>query len=87
MEQRTFIEKLQQNVDNLDAVAIDKNLQATPEWDSLAVLSCIAFIDNDYDIRISGQELRDCETLSAIFELVRSKSNSESKFDAIRSSA
>lgn len=74
MNQRTFIEKLRQNVDNLDSIAIDAKLASAPEWDSLAMLSCIAFVDSDYNARISGHELQECETLEAIFELVRSKS-------------
>jgi acyl carrier protein len=44
-----------------------------PEWDSLAALSILAMVDADYDVEISGRELRGCKTLQELFEIVRSK--------------
>lgn len=73
MEQSTFITQLRQNVDNLDSVYPDSNLQSVPQWDSLAILSCIAFVDSECNIRISGSELGECETLKGVYDLVRSK--------------
>ena len=73
MEQSTFMKQLMQNVDNLESVDPDSNLQAVPEWDSLAILSCIAFVDSEYNIRIGGKELGECETLKGVYDLVRLK--------------
>jgi len=43
------------------------------EWDSLAVLSIIALIDEEFNTRVTGQDLRDCNTIEDIYTLVTSK--------------
>ena len=45
-----------------------------PEWDSLAALSILAMADAEYDVEISGKELRGCQSLQELFEIIRSKS-------------
>lgn len=39
------------------------------EWDSLIVLSIIALVDEEFNVRITGQDLRDCKTIGDIFNL------------------
>ena len=43
------------------------------EWDSLIVLSIIALIDEEFNIRITGQDLRDCNTIGDIYNLISAK--------------
>ena len=40
------------------------------EWDSILALSIISMIDENYDIRISGNELRNCNTIQDLFETI-----------------
>lgn len=43
------------------------------EWDSLTVLSIIALADEEFNARITSQDLRDCTTIEDIFNLISSK--------------
>lgn len=48
------------------------NLQSTG-WDSLAVVSTIALVDDCFGIVLEGQALDDCETVGDIEKLVALK--------------
>lgn len=43
------------------------------EWDSLVALSIIAIVDEELEIQITGADLKSCNTLSDLFNLVLSK--------------
>lgn len=43
------------------------------QWDSLALLCLLAMIDCEYDVQIPGMELKACDTLRNVFDLVASK--------------
>jgi acyl carrier protein len=43
------------------------------EWSSLIALSVIAMVDDKYRIKISGDELRETQTIGDIFSLVEKK--------------
>jgi len=40
------------------------------EWDSLMALTIIAMVDEKYGVRITGNELRACETVGQLRELI-----------------
>lgn len=40
------------------------------EWDSLMSLTIIAMVDEKYGVRITGNELRACETVGQLHELI-----------------
>ncbi len=44
-----------------------KNL---PGWDSIAALSIIAVVDEDYGITLEARELADCETVGDLVALI-----------------
>lgn len=41
------------------------------EWDSVLALSIISMIDENYEKRISGSELRNCSTIQELFQVVK----------------
>ena len=41
------------------------------EWDSLTALSLIAMMDSEYNITISGDQLKNLETLADIFNIIK----------------
>ena len=43
------------------------------QWDSLALLCLLAMIDCEYSVQVPGMELKGCDTLRDIFDLVASK--------------
>ena len=43
------------------------------EWDSLAVISCIALADEKFNVMLSGDELAKISTIGDIFQLISKK--------------
>tara|TARA_B100000963_G_scaffold360725_2_gene392749 strand:+ start:682 stop:900 length:219 start_codon:yes stop_codon:yes gene_type:complete len=41
------------------------------EWDSLTALSLIAMLDESYDVKLTGDQLKNLETLEDIFNLLK----------------
>lgn len=41
------------------------------EWDSLTALSLIAMLDESYDVKLTGDKLKNLETLEDIFNLLK----------------
>jgi acyl carrier protein len=48
------------------------NYRELDEWDSVMALSIISMVDDNYGKRISGNELRKCQTIEDLFLLVSS---------------
>lgn len=57
----------------VDAVADNDELEVFDSWDSLAILSLLAFIDKNYNVQLFNDELADAKTLADIKQLVESK--------------
>ena len=60
-----------------EALEIDKSvagndLKLDPEdnWDSIALLSVIASIDEEFDIQLDGDKLAECRSISDILKLL-----------------
>lgn len=75
MELIDFIENFADQFDDTDASEIKaetvfKNLE---EWSSLIALSVIAMIDEEYDVTIKGDDIRNSDTIEDLFNLVKSK--------------
>lgn len=72
MEIKDFIEKF------AEAVEIDDSSVLTPEtkfrdldeWNSLAVLSLLAMLDEEYDVQIQNAQLRELNTLQDIVNFI-----------------
>lgn len=51
----------------------DTKFKELEEWDSLVALSVIAVIDEEFDLKVTGADLRNSDTLNDLFTLVVSK--------------
>jgi len=67
-----FIDEMAEilEVDNID---INQELESFECWDSLTILSIIAYVDEGFGVSISAQEVNDSKTIGGLYELVRSK--------------
>jgi acyl carrier protein len=45
-------------------------LADVPNWDSLALMSFIAFVDSDFGMRLGGRQLMECGTVDDLMKLV-----------------
>ena len=57
-----------------DIARNDLVLDPEDNWDSIALLSVIASIDEEFDIQLDGDELAACRSLSQILNLLKDNS-------------
>jgi acyl carrier protein len=74
MEINDFIAKFAQQFDDTDESEIKVNtvFKDLDEWSSLIALSVIAFVKTEYGKSITGSQIRSCETVEDLFNLVSS---------------
>jgi acyl carrier protein len=75
MELNVFIENFANQFDDTDASEIkaETKFKELEEWSSLIALSVIAMIDEEYDITIKGDDIRNSDTIEDLFNIVKSK--------------
>lgn len=75
MELKKFINDFAAQFDDIDSEELvsETNFKNLDEWSSLMVLSTIAMIDQEYDVRIKGEDIRNISTIEELFELVKSR--------------
>ena len=75
MELKDFIVNFAEQFDDTDASEIKAEtvFKDLEEWSSLIALSVIAMIDEEYDITIKGDDIRNSDTIEDLFNIVKSK--------------
>lgn len=58
---------------NENELKLDTKFRELDEWSSLIALSVIAMVDEEYNITLKGDDLRKAETISDLFEILKSK--------------
>lgn len=67
MDIQTFIEKFAEAVDvDASVLAAETEFRNLDEWDSVAYISVIAMMDEEYDIQIEMAQFKQLKTLGAI---------------------
>lgn len=57
-------------VEQFKAATEFKNIE---EWGSLTALSIIALVDEEFEKRITGADLRSCNTIEELYNLIQTK--------------
>lgn len=75
MEINEFIANFAEQFEDTDASEITattefKNLD---EWSSLIALSVIAMVDEEYDVTIKGDDIRNSNTVEDLYTIVKSR--------------
>ena len=75
MELNDFIEKFSEQFDDteLSEFNADTEFKALDEWSSLSALSIIAMVDDEYDVTLKGDDIKNAETIEDLFNVVKSK--------------
>lgn len=75
MELNEFISAFADQFDETDASEIqaDTEFLELEEWSSLTGMSVIAMVKTQYGKTITGKEIRSCETVEDLYNLVASK--------------
>lgn len=75
MELKDFIENFADQFDDTDPSEIKAEtvFKELDEWSSLIALSVIAMVDEEYDITIKGDDIRNASTVEDLFNAVKAK--------------
>lgn len=75
MDLNDFVKKFADQFDDTDPEEIhaDTEFKNLDEWGSLVALGIIALVRTEYGKTVTGKEIRQCNTVKDLFDLVASK--------------
>ncbi len=75
MELNQFIENFASQFDDTDAsvFAADTNFKNLDEWSSLIALTLIAMVDEEYDVALKGDDIRNANTIEDLYNTIKSR--------------
>ena len=75
MELNKFIENFASQFDETDASVFtaETAYRDLDDWSSMQALSIIAMVDEEYGVKIKGDDIRNSETIQQLFEIVKSR--------------
>lgn len=73
MDTTQFLELMQDTLDLETELTLDVKFRELDEWDSLAYLSTIAMIDDEYDVVINANDFKALETLGDIVKAIEER--------------
>lgn len=75
MNTQDFIEKFAEAIEMelVEGLKEDTRFRDLDEWSSLAVLSVIAMLDEEYDIQIENADFKKLETIDDIVRFIESR--------------
>ena len=75
MELNEFISNFAEQFDDTEVCNLsgETKFKELEEWSSLIALSVIAMVDEEYDVVIKGDDIRNSITIGDLFEAVKSK--------------
>lgn len=75
MEINTFLRNFADILDDTDAALITQEtvFRDLDEWNSLTALSLIAMADEEYNVKLTGDDIKSSNSLNDIFEIIKNK--------------
>lgn len=75
MELKDFVQLFAEQFDDtpVDVFKPDTNYKSLDEWSSLVALSVISMVDEEFEKRITGADIRSCTTIEELYNVVLSK--------------
>lgn len=75
MDLKEFIENFADQFDDTEAseLSAETKFKELDEWSSLIALSVIAMVDEEYDVAIKGDDIRNAETIQDLFNVIESR--------------
>lgn len=75
MEIGEFIKQIEEEIEEFEPGMLtpDLNYRDIEDWSSMHALIIIALADTEYDVTITGADLRTCDTVRDLYNLVKSR--------------
>jgi len=68
-----FIEKFAEAIEREDEIKMEDEFRNYDEWSSIAYLSVIAMMDEEYDVQIEEAEFKKLRTVQALYDACTQK--------------
>ncbi|OFY84371.1 MAG: hypothetical protein A3F72_00990 [Bacteroidetes bacterium RIFCSPLOWO2_12_FULL_35_15] len=70
-----FIKKIETEIDEFEAGTLnpDTDLRKTTAWTSMHALIIIALIDTEYNVTITGEDLRTITSIEDLYNIIQSR--------------
>lgn len=75
MELKQFIKNFANQFEDTDAdeITATTEFKEFEEWSSLLALAIIAMVDEEYDVTLKGDDIRNSKTVEDLYNVVNSK--------------
>ena len=75
MNIQDFISNFADQFDETDAAEFkpDTEFKALDEWSSLTSLSIISMVDDEYNVSINGDDIREAETIEDLYNIIMNR--------------
>ena len=75
MDLKDFITNFADQFDETDhsVFTAETNFHNLDEWSSLIALSIIAMVDEEYDVTLKGDDIKNAQTVEDLFNTVKAK--------------
>ena len=75
MDEKEFVQNFANQFDDTDAseFSMSTRFRDIDEWSSLIALSVIAMVDEEYDVTIKGDDIRNSNTVEDLFNAVKAR--------------
>lgn len=71
MKLEDYISELLEMMERDDALELDMRIENLSEWDSMARISFISFLDAEFSIEVTPDDLMKCKTVADLVELAK----------------
>jgi len=70
-----FILKIEAEIEELPKGRLqpETNYRQIPEWSSMHALILIALAETEYNVTLTGEDLRSCQTVGDLFQVIKSR--------------
>lgn len=77
MEIKEFIENFVEQFDEIPTTEItpETRFHEMDDWSSMIALSVMAMIDEEYDVQIKADEMRNSQTIQELYDIVQTYLN------------
>lgn len=77
MDIKSFIENFVDQFDEVPSIEVtpETRYHEMDEWSSMIALSVMAMIDEEYDVQIKADEMRNSQTVQELYDIVQSYLN------------
>jgi acyl carrier protein len=75
MEINDFVQKFAEQFEETESSVFkpETAFKELDEWDSLMSLNIIAMVDEEFNVKVTGDDIRNSKKILDIFEIVKSK--------------